>query len=92
MSGALGRGSVRFVPRESRLEDAHLFGDVGEEGGALVGGGRGRRDLAVLVVLLLVELPLLALPLGEALILAPLKFHERTREGRNRVFAQVNRQ
>ena len=78
MSGALGGSSIGFVPCEGGVEDADLVGDLGEEGGALVGGGRRGRDLAV-VEELVVELALLALPLGEAVILALVKLHERRR-------------
>lgn len=88
MSGTLGRGSVGFVPRESRVEDADLFGNVGEERGAVVGCGRRRprRDLVVVVEFAL-------LPLGEALIVAPLKLHERVKRKKvlNRVWLLSDR-
>lgn len=81
VSSAFGRGSIRFVPRETRLEDAHLFSNVAEERRSLGGSGRRHRDLP-LVVLFLVELPLLSLPLGKTLILAPLELHEREKKQR----------
>jgi len=84
--GALGGGTIGFVPGESGIEEGNLFLNVGEEGVASVAGGR-RGDLWVVIEFLL-ELPLLPFPLREALIWTPLKLHrmdERiTRRGRRR--------
>lgn len=79
VSGALGGGAIGFRPREGGVEDVDLSRDLGEKSLAGVGGGGG--DLAVVFFdIVLIQFPLLALPLREGLILAPRNLHGRLKE------------